>query len=391
MDLLTSEMVADPHPALAKLRAEDPVHWSREHRCWVLTRYDDVRDVLLDARFSSERDRELLRGAGATHSGHQVFSQWMVFRDPPAHTRLRGLVGKAFTPRVVEALRPRVEAIVAELLEGVAKRGGGDFVAGFAFPLPAIVIAELLGVPPADREFFGRSSQAVTALVFRESRGGRYERSQRGLEELLRYLKELVAARRAEPRDDLLSRLVGVETGGDLLSPDELVATCMMLLIAGHETTASLLASAVWLLERHPTEREKLGATPESAASAVEELLRFEGPAKAVGRVLRGEVSLRGKRLRPGDRALLVLAAADRDPEVFPEPDRLNLARQPNPHLAFGFGSHFCIGAHLARLETRVALPALYARFPGLRVRDVSPAWRPALVTRTLEHLPISL
>jgi len=391
VDLLTPELVSDPHSALAKLRAEDPVHWSQEHRCWVLTRYDDVRDALRDPRFSSERDRELLRGAGAEHAGHQVFSRWMVFRDPPVHTRLRGLVGKAFTPRGVEALRPRVEAVVAELLEGLEASRGGDFVANFAFPLPAIVIAELLGIPAADRAFFGRCSQAVTALVFRERIGGRYQRSQEGLVDLLDYLKTLVEQRRAEPRDDLLSRLIAVEERGDLLSTDELVATCMMLLIAGHETTASLLASAVWLLDRHPAEREQLRSDPARTESAVEELVRFEGPAKAVGRVVREAVEVRGRALRPKDRVLLVLAAADRDPEFFPNPDRLDLGRQPNPHLAFGFGTHFCIGAHLARLEARIALPALYSRFPRLRVANEPPAWRPALVTRTLERLPISL
>ena len=332
-----------------------------------------------------------MRGSRDDHPGHDHFARWMVFRDAPFHTRLRGLVGKAFTPRVVERLAPRVQDVIDECLDAFAKKGGGDFVSEFAFPLPAIVIAELLGAPPEDRDLFRRSSEAVTALVFRESGSGRHERAEAGLAELVDYFRRLIGKKRRDPGEDLISHLIAVEEGDDLLDTEEIIATCVMILIAGHETTTSLLASSVWVFETFSDERERLRRDPNLAAPAVEELLRFEGPAKMVGRVAKERLTLAGVEIPTGSRLLLVLLAADRDPAVFAEPDRLNIGRDPNPHVALGFGAHFCLGAHLARLETRMALQSLYKRFPGLRVTSASPRWRPALVVRALEELPIAL
>lgn len=391
MNLLTPEVVANPHPTLARLRDEAAVQWSDTHRAWIVLGYDAVKEAIRHPALSSERHLELMRGARADHPGHDHFPRWMVFRDAPFHTRLRGLVGKAFTPRVVERLAPRVQEVIDECLAHFSAQGGGDFVAEFAFPLPAIVIAELLGAPPEDRDLFRRSSEAVTALVFRESGSGRHERAEAGLAELIDYFRHLVEKKRQHPGEDLLSHLIAVEEGGDLLEVEEIIATCVMILIAGHETTTSLLASSVWTFEAFPEERERLRRDPTLGARAVEELLRFEGPAKMVGRVAKATMTLAGVTIPEASRLLLVLLAADRDPNAFEEPDRLNLSRDPNPHVAFGFGAHFCLGAHLARLETRMALASLYARFPDLRVTTTTPRWRPALVARALEELPVAL
>ncbi len=391
MDLLAPDVVADPYPTFARYRERGAVQWSDTHRAWIALGHEAVRAGLRHPALSSERHIELLRGAETDHPGHASFPRWMVFRDAPVHTRLRSLVGKAFTPRVVERLAPRVQKVVDECLDSFAQDGGGDFVAGFAFPLPAIVIAELLGAAPEDRPLFRRCSEAVSALVFREAGSGRHERSREGLAELGDYFRALVETKRNDPGEDLMSHLVAVEEAGDLLDTEELIATCIMILIAGHETTASLLASSVLAFERFPEQRERLRSDAEVLPTAVEELLRFEGPAKMIGRVAREELELGGEAIPRGARVLLVLSAANRDPAVFDDPETLELGRAPNPHLAFGFGEHFCLGAHLARLEMRLALRSLYTRCPGLRVLTDRPAWRQTLVTRTLEQLPVAL
>jgi cytochrome P450 len=391
MDLLETEVVADPYPTFARYREVGPVHWSDTHRAWVVLGHEAVKRGVRHPGLSSERHIEMLRGAGADHPGHASFPRWMVFRDAPVHSRLRSLVAKAFTPRVVERLAPRVQSVVDECLDLFQKDGGGDFVSGFAFPLPAIVIAELLGAAPEDRPLFRRCSEAVAALVFREAGSGRHGRSREGLEELNEYFRVLVEAKRRDPGEDLISQLIAVEEAGDLLDTEELIATCIMILIAGHETTASLLASSVLAFERYPAQRDRLRSERDVLPSAVEELLRFEGPAKMIGRVARADLELSGVAIPSGARVLLVLSAANRDPLVFDDPETLELGRQPNPHLAFGFGEHFCLGAHLARLEMRVALRTLYERCPGLRVTTERPQWRRTLVTRTLERLPVAL
>lgn len=391
MDLLAPEVVANPYPTFARYREAGAVHWSDAHRAWVVLGHEAVRQGLRHPDLSSERHVELMRGADADHPGQESFPRWMVFRDAPVHTRLRSLVGKAFTPRVVERLAPRIQNVVDECLDQFHTAGGGDFVAGFAFPLPAIVIAELLGAAPEDRPLFRRCSEAVTGLVFREAGSGRYAVSKAGLAELNEYFRVLVEAKRRNPGEDLVSHLIAVEESGDLLDTEELIATCIMILIAGHETTASLLASSVLALETLPAERAQIRDAADLMPTAVEELLRFEGPAKMVGRVARNDLELGGQSLPRRARVLLVLSAANRDPAVFDHPEELDLGRDPNPHLALGFGEHFCLGAHLARLEMSIALPSLYRRFPNLRVATEQPEWRRTLVTRTLEALPVVL
>lgn len=390
VDLLSPALVADPHPALHALRARDPVHWSPRHEAWLLTRHDDVSAAFRDARLSNDRVGSLFSDPASLEA--RILSHWMEFQDPPRHTRLRALVSKAFTPRVVEALRPRVAALVDELLDEIEAAPRCDLVAAFAHPLPASVIAEMLGVPAADRGLFRGWSDDILGLVFGGGGSERFARARKGFAELDAYFRALLDARRKAPRDDLLSALVAAEERGDALSRDEVVGTCVLLLFGGHETTTNLLASSVWLLDRNPDARERLRREPGLLASAVEELLRYEGPSKLMVREVREPVEMRGRRFAPGERVFLLQCAANRDPEVFPEPDRLDLARRPNPHLGFGFGVHYCLGAPLARLEAQLAIPALLARFPALRVLDdarSAPSWRPTLLSRGLARLPV--
>jgi cytochrome P450 len=386
VDLLEPALVADPHPHLRALREHDPVHWSDAHRAWLVLRHDDVIAGFRDPAFSSEGVVELPPGTGV-----RGLSSWMAFRDPPQHTRLRKLAQKAFTPRVAEKLRPRVQEIVDELLDDLASEGGGDFVQSFASPLPAIVIAEMLGVPPDDRDKFAAWSHDIKGVVFGMAGAARGARAWRGFEALEEYFEALLERFRRTPEDNLLSAIATAEDRGDLLSADEIVGTCVLLLFGGHETTTNLLSSGLLALLRHPEERHRLDENPGLWRSAVEELLRFEGPMKLVVRRPREARSLRGHAIQPGERVFLVQAAANRDPNVFPDPDRLDVGRDPNPHVAFGHGLHFCMGAPLARMEAEVALATLLARYPDVQVTTDVPEYEPAILSRSLARLPIKL
>lgn len=397
MDLLSPELVADPHPWFHEIRRRDPVHWNEHHRAWLLTRYDDVSAGFRDPSFSSERVADFAAEADAPPGERpagpsaRVLSSWMVFRDAPDHTRLRRLVQNAFTPRVVEKLGPRIQQIVHELLDQLAPQGAADFVRGFAFPLPAIVIAEMLGVPARDRELFKGWSEDIKGLVFGSPDPARQARAREGFLELEGYFKSLLARFRRLPEDNLLSVLAAAEDQGDLLSSDEVVGTCILLLFGGHETTTNLLSTGLLALARHPEQRAKLVADPSLCPSAVEEFLRYDGPLKLMVRWARADRDLRGRRIRSGDRVFLVQSAANRDPEQFPDPDRLDIARPDNHHIAFGYGIHYCLGAPLARLEARIAFTTLLSRFPRLRVETEHLRWQPTVLGRGLQRLAVTL
>ncbi len=394
MDLLSPELVADPHPHFHAWRERDPVCWSERHRAWLLLRHDDVLAGFREAAFSSERVADFVSEAGDRGERGpiaRVLESWMSFRDPPDHTRLRKLVQKAFTPRVAEKLRPRIQELVHGLLDQLARDGGGDFVRSFAFPLPAIVIAELLGVPAEDRDLFKGWSEDIKGLVFGSPGPARLARARSGFESLADYFARLLERARRTPGDDLLSALAAAEEQGDLLSADELVGSCVLLLFGGHETTTNLLSTGVWALDRHPEQRARLTADPALDRSAVEELLRWDGPLKLMVRWAREPRSLRGREIRAGDRVFLVQSAANRDPAAFRDPDALDLARDPNPHVAFGHGIHFCLGAPLARLEAQIAFRTLLTRFPGFRVEPGARDWQPSVLGRSLLALPIEL
>jgi len=394
---LDPDLVADPHPYLHRLRAEDPVHWSEHHQAWVLTRYDDVASAFLDTRLSAERVGSLLPAAPTAEERetfdpiYRMLGNWMVFTDPPVHTRLRRLARAAFTGRTVERMRPVIRSVVHALIDDLANQRRMDFVRGFAYPLPATVIAHLLGVPESDLGRFKQWSDDVATIVFGASdRAGRRDRAPRGLLALERYFRALLDRYRREPADNLLSDLARAEEKGDVLSSDEVVATCVLLLFAGHDTTANLLATGVFHLDRNPDEWQRLGRDARLAVSSVEELLRYDGPTKMQVRIAKEGVEVGGKSIRAGQRLLLCQAAANRDPERFADPDRLDLGRLDNDHVAFGLGIHHCLGAPLARLEGQVAFAALAERLPGLRVVE-SPAWRPTILGRGLDALPVCL
>jgi cytochrome P450 len=360
---------------------------------WALTRHADVHAVLRDSRFSVDR-----RGAAVVKENRDRIPpallaeggglRSMLLLDPPDHTRLRGLVNKAFTPKRVSALRPRIEEIVKGLLDRVEGEGGMDLIGAFAAPLPAIVIAELLGVPPEDHERFRIwSSDLVNAAAL--ALGGPGELFETALERILGYLREVIAQRRRDPGDDLLSAMIQAQEDRDALNDEELLANSNLLLVAGHETTTNLIGNGLLALLRHPDQLRRLRADPELLDSAVEELLRYDSPVQATVRVATQEVELLGERVEAGAIVACGIGAANRDPEVFPEPDDLDVARADNHHLSFGFGAHFCLGAPLARLEARVAFEALLERFPELSLAETDLRWRPNLFLRGLAELPL--
>jgi pimeloyl-[acyl-carrier protein] synthase len=393
-DPLTPAMLADPYPVLHRLREEEPVHRSDVIGGWVLTRYDDVLAALRDPRLSADRItpymNRLSDEARARQSAIGSLALWMVFSDPPDHTRLRALVTRAFTPRVVEGLRGSIQEVVDDLLDAVRPRGAMDVIADFAYPLPATVIAKMIGVPPEDRDRFREWSDGLAAFV-----GGalgaadRREHAQRCLTDLTAYFRGVVAQRRSQPRDDLITALIAARDTGDALSEDELVATCVLLLFAGHETTTNLIGSGVLGLLRHPDQFQRLRTDPALIGSAVEEFLRFDSPVQAAARVTLEEIEVGGVRIPRGQRVFPLITAADRDPAQFPEPDRLDLAREPNRHLAFGYGIHFCLGAPLARLEAQIAIPTLLRRMPALRLGAAPPVWKETFLLRGLRSLPV--
>jgi cytochrome P450 len=388
------EVIADPYPVFRRLQAADPVHWSEILGGWVLTRYDDVRAGLHDSRLSSDRITPFLehseRGRPEVQELGQLVGRWAVFTDPPTHTRLRQLMNTAFTPRAVERLRPRILEVVDDLLGRIEGHGHMDAIRDFAYPLPVIVIAEMLGVPVDDRDRLKAWSDEL-ALFVGSSLGApdKYERARRGVAEMTDYFRGLVAARRRQPRDDLISGLAAAEERGAVLSEDELVATCVLLLFAGHETTTNLIGNGLLALLRHPDQLQALRDDPGLAPSAVEELLRYDGPTQVQTRVAQEDLELSGRSIRRGDRVFLMLNAANRDPARFPEPDRLDLRRPDNHHLAFGYGIHFCIGAPLARLEGQLALTTLVRRLTDLALLTATPEWLDSLVFRGVRSLPV--
>jgi cytochrome P450 len=384
------EFLADPYPTYHRLRAEDPVHQS-PLGFWVLTRYDDVSAVMRDPRFI----KEPLAALVAARFGAEVprgVGLSMLDRDPPDHTRLRGLVSKAFTPRVVDGLRPRIQQIVDELITRAQAVGSMDVIEEFAYPIPVNVICEMLGVPVADHERFkGWSLDIARGLdsIWLPPDSEVPRRSAASRHAINDYFRGLIAQRRASPRGDLLSALIVAEEAGDKLNEEELLATCILLLIAGHETTVNLIGNGVLALLRNPGELKRLRETPGLIMTAVEELLRYDGPVQRTARVASAEATIGGRTIAKGEMVMPFIGAADRDPAQFPDPDRLDLTRADNRHIAFGWGIHFCLGAPLARVEGQIAIDALVRRLPRLELMTDEPEYRQSLTLRGLKTLPI--
>jgi cytochrome P450 len=370
------------HERLAAARAGAPVVWSETHDAWIALTHAAVAEGFRDPRLSSDRLPAFEQMAASRPEAFRtvvdLLSGWMVFRDPPVHDRLREPVRAAFTPRRVAGLASTIERVADELLDDLSAGGGGDFRALVAQPLPAIVIAELLGVPASDRVRFQQWSDELGRIVFAAtSRDIDHESAIAGATSFASYFGDLVDHHRANPTDNLISAIVhgAGRDGGDLgLSPAEVVGACAMLLFAGHSTTTGFLTNALWALFERPDALGEWRDDPTVDATAIDELMRLEGPASVMIRRAVADFEWQGVDVRSGDAVYLSIAAADRDPAVFADPDRLDLRRDPNPHLGFGWGLHHCLGAPLARLESRVVLRRLLDRFPALEPDGV-PHW----------------
>ncbi len=393
---------ADPYPVYRRYREQAPVNWGIAAipgfpGCWYFFRYRDVEAGLKDPRFGRELRRlvppEALPPVPEAHRPFvQAVGNFMLFRDPPTHTRLRSLVSRAFTPRMVERRRPRIAAIADELLDAVEPRGAMDLIADYAFPLPVMVIAELLGVRPEDHDRFRAWSMAVAAAIDVRATADVYAVASEATVGLMDYLRDVVAERRQRPEDDLISGLVAIqqEGGDDRLTDDELLATCGLLLVAGHETTVNLIGNGLLALLRHPEQWERLSREPAGVTNAVEELLRYDSPVQMTFRFAFEDVALDGQAIKRGDQVCFVLGAANRDPEQFPDPERLDIGRRVSWPSSFGFGIHYCLGAPLARLEGQLALEAVLRRMPGLRLATDTTDWRDNIALRGLQRLPVT-
>jgi hypothetical protein len=392
--LLDPEVLANPYPLYHRLRTEAPVHWDPFLHAWVVTRYADVVRVL--HYFSADRTptpEQLERiNLSAISPIAAVMVKQMLFLDAPAHTRLRSLASSAFTPARVRVLRSHIQQIADTLIDAAmaAQPRQMDIIAEFAEPLPAIVTAEMLGVPIRDH----RQLKDWTA-VFAEMLGNfqhnpdHVPKVLRALEEMLEYFRERVRELRAHPREGLINSLLTAEINGDRLTEEEVIANSIVTMVGGQETTTNLIGNGLLTLLRHPAEMQRLRDDPELIPSAVEELLRYESPSQHTARLARTDVELGGRKIRKRDAVIAVMGAANRDPERFPDPDRLDLARTDNRHLAFGWAAHFCFGAALARIEGQVSFATILRRMPNLALQQVPLQWRTNLGLRGLVALPV--
>ncbi len=396
-DLMAPDVINDPHSYYRNLREEDSVYWNDRWKGWVLTGYKEVVDVLRDAdRFSSDRMGYLAQELSPEEQESiapifKVLSLWMVFRDPPAHTVLRMLLNKLFTPVAIERYRPMVRKIVKRAIDNVIERGSMDLVREFAYEVPMSVILELIGAPDLDRDKIKEWSEQIGVFFFiKADEPRRREIACEGINELVKYITPLIAHRREHPGIDLISLLIAAEEAGDI-SYDDVLATCVLLVFGGHETTMNLIANGTWALMNNPEQWEMLANDPSMLKKAVEELLRFDGSVKATVRWAKVDVEVGGHHIKAGDRLLVSLAGASRDPLQFKDPDQLDITRDPNLHVAFAHGIHICLGASLARMEVEEAFAGLVSRItcPTL-AEGTKLEYYPSVVHRALRQLPIT-
>lgn len=389
---------ADPFPTFARLRDTDPVHWSDAVGGWVLTRYADVVATQRDPRLSSDRITpsfaELPTARRLELQQLQTsLGSWAVFSDPPEHTRLRKLFNKAFTARAIAGREAGIERIVDDLLRPLLRRGTGDLIAEFAYPLPALVICDLIGLPHDDIDDVKVWSGAIESFLGLANKPPHvYEAARRNVDAMTEHFRAAINDHRARPRGDILSGLIAASDGGDQLSEDEIIATCMMLVFAAHTTTTHLIGNGMLALLRHPEAYGALKSNPSQQAigAAVEEMLRYDGPVQVARRVVREPIELRGQRLRRGELVYPMLNAANRDPEQFTAAEQFDVTREGNRHIAFGFGAHFCPGAPLVRLEAHHAFRAIMRS--RSRIRLAGPIeWLDSFGFRGLTALPLEL
>ena len=427
-NLLREEVRANPYPFYDQLRSQDPIHWDEEMGFWALTRYSDVDSLYTDNRFS--RAQGLMRGferlsmedRKIAQPVYHSFSKTMFYADPPYHTHLRGLMNNAFTPRRVEQLRPTIQHIVDDLLTGAQANGGMDVVRDFAYPLPVMVIAELLGLPAQDRARFKQWSDDLFAILGTMRKPSHLmQRAAHSLDEMTEYVTALSYERRENPCDDLLTALLSFVDDDGLLSPphplpgsasphaqrtgylirereasstltrEELVANVNILLSTGHETTTHLIGNGLLALFQHPDQMQKLKAQPELLSAAIEEILRYDNPVQITYRSAIEDAELDGKLIHKGDLVNTIIGSANRDPQRFTDPNAFDITRDEGRHLSFGLGIHYCIGAPLVKLEAEIAFETILRRFPKLQLASAELEWQEHPVFRGLKSLPVSL
>ena len=390
--LLDPAVLANPYPLFHRLRTEDPVHWDVFLHTWVVTRYADVLEVL--HRFSADRTHTPAKlqamGLGDMSPIAQLMVKQMLFMDPPAHTRLRSLASQAFSPARVTVLRTHIREIVKRLLDDVQDKGEMDVIRDLGEPLPAIVTAEMLGVPTDDRHRLKAWSADFAEMLGNFQHNPEHApRMLRAVEEMTAYFKDQVRAQRDHPREGLVHSLMTAEVDGDRLTDEEVVATCIVTMVGGLETTTNLIGNGVLTLLRHPEQMQRMREDLSLIPSAVEEMLRYESPSQHTGRLAPEDVEMGGRLIRKGQAVMAVMAAANRDPERFPDPDRFDVSRADNRHLAFGYAAHFCFGAALARVEGQEVFEAITLRLHDLELTPGTLTWRNNLGLRGMIALPI--
>ena len=387
---LAPHTYTNPYPTYALLRARDPVHWSPLMDSWILSCYEDIDTVLRDhKRFSSDARNRRSRRPSQSVAASPNEPPSMLFSDPPDHTRLRAMVNKAFIPQAIEALKPRIRAIARALLDEIQDPAAFDVIETIAYPLPVIVMAELLGVPTRDRaQFKVWSDQRARLLEPTITARERQVAIQAG-REFDAYFMDVINARRKEPRDDLISTLVAAEEAGDKLTQGELLVMLRLLLIAGNETTTNLIGNGLLALLRHPDQLQALRHDPALMPSAVEELVRYDGPVQVDGRTAMEAMEIKDRHIQTGQSIIVLIGAANHDPDVFCHPEQLDITRQEANHIAFGRGIHHCLGAPLARLEGRIAFEAILERFADIRLLTDHPQFKDNVVLRSLRSLPV--
>lgn len=387
---------ANPFPALANLRRTDAVHHSPILKGWVVTRYDDVKSILLNSKlYSVDRIRPFLdhlppERARQLPELSRLIPLWVAFREPPDHTRIRRVVNVSFTPQAIGAMQSKIVELVDDLIDGFIERGHADLIADFALPLPGSVILDMLGAPRSDLKMVKAWSDDLELFI-----GGakitpdKYQRAEHGTLKMADYFRDVIRRRRDKPGTDVISLLTSAADAEGRISEDELVATCILFLFGGHETTTNLIGNGMHALLRNPEQLKKVKDDPSLAPKLVEECLRYDGPGGAVVRIVTEDHELRGKTLRKGERVFAMVQAANRDPERFANPDSFEIERSDNQHLTFGQGPHFCAGAPLARAEAKVAFPRLLERLQDLELAQDDLQWRDAIIMRGLRSLPL--
>ena len=394
----TSEAIRrNPFPLYESLQEHDPIHWSPAVRSWIITRYDDVRQVVMSATMSSDRlrpfyealrdeRREILAGV------MRYLNEWLVFKAAPEHTRLRKMMNAVFSLQLIQSLEPQIRRTVEDLFAQVERGRTFDFVKDVAVLLPAYVILDMMGLPRSDFRMIKEWSDDLRLFIgTSRTDENKYQKARSGADHMSAYFRGVIALRRASPTDDVISKMMAARDEQGPLNEDELVAMCMLVLFGGHETTTNLLGSAVVALLEHPDQQQLLRSNPHLMDSAVEEFLRYDGPSNSIARVVAVDHELHGKPLRAGDRVFAMINAANRDPRRFERPHDLDVRRSPNRHLTFGQGLHFCLGAPLARLEAKACVSTLLARFPSMSFGQGEVNWMDALVMRGPSSLPLVL